>query len=206
LGAASPAARGLLLASTAHAIAQFLTRSPKTEPLRVPSPFGDGRAGEPRLSRRWRIPQSLCFRRGLVVHGAAGNICPRSAENARAPPSLSEPQGLAPHDARNPHPKRSPSSLFPVFASCSPRKEPIRCGVTAHNLPISQGRISGPIDRLAVTRGGCPDRDFKTNRPAPTHRESTPARGGPLYRTQMALYRAALQKIYPCKLNRFAPV
>jgi ATP-dependent helicase/nuclease subunit A len=35
--------------------------------------------------------------------------------------------------------------------------------------------------------------DFKTNRPPPESVEKTPI----VYRTQMALYRAALSKIYP---------
>ena len=59
----------------------------------------------------------------------------------------------------------------------------------------SGGRISGQIDRLAVTDDAVLIADFKTNRPPPASVEDTPA----LYRTQMALYRAALQRIYPGK-------
>ena len=56
-------------------------------------------------------------------------------------------------------------------------------------------RVSGQIDRLAVTDDAVLIADFKTNRPPPADVEQTPR----LYRTQMALYRAGLQKIYPGK-------
>ena len=56
-------------------------------------------------------------------------------------------------------------------------------------------RISGQIDRLAVTEQAVLIADFKTNRPPPDSVADTPA----LYRVQMALYRAALQRIYPGK-------
>lgn len=54
-------------------------------------------------------------------------------------------------------------------------------------------QISGQIDRLAITASRVLIADFKTNRPPPESVAETPA----LYRVQMALYRAALQKIYP---------
>ena len=49
-------------------------------------------------------------------------------------------------------------------------------------------RVSGQIDRLAVTDDAVLIADFKTNRPPPKTAEETPA----LYLAQMALYRAAL--------------
>ena len=82
-------------------------------------------------------------------------------------------------------------ALFaPLFAQGS-RGE---VAVAAH-LPGLGARISGQIDRLAVTDDAVLIADFKTNRPPPASVEDTPA----LYRTQMALYRAALQRIYPGK-------
>jgi ATP-dependent helicase/nuclease subunit A len=56
-------------------------------------------------------------------------------------------------------------------------------------------RINGQIDRLAVTEDAVLIADFKTNRPPPATPEETPA----LYLAQMALYRAALGRIYPGK-------
>jgi ATP-dependent helicase/nuclease subunit A len=55
--------------------------------------------------------------------------------------------------------------------------------------------LSGQIDRLVVTDDSVLIADFKTNREAPATVEEIPK----LYRVQMALYRAALQKIYPGK-------
>src|SRR5215469_14218469 len=57
------------------------------------------------------------------------------------------------------------------------------------------GRVNGRIDRLAVDGDGVLIVDFKTNRPPPRSEEAV----APLYRTQMALYRAAAQRIFPAK-------
>jgi ATP-dependent helicase/nuclease subunit A len=63
----------------------------------------------------------------------------------------------------------------------------------AASLPELGGkRVSGQIDRLAVTDVRVLAADFKTNRPPPDSPEKTPR----LYVAQMALYRAALARIY----------
>ena len=61
-------------------------------------------------------------------------------------------------------------------------------------------RVSGQIDRLAVTQSSVLIADFKTNRPAPRRIEEVP----PAYVRQLALYRAVLQKLYPDKAVRAA--
>ena len=61
-------------------------------------------------------------------------------------------------------------------------------------------RVSGQIDRLAVTQEAVLIGDFKTNRPAPWRIEDVP----PAYVTQLALYRAVLTKLYPGKPVRAA--
>ncbi len=61
-------------------------------------------------------------------------------------------------------------------------------------------RVSGQIDRLAVTQTSVLIGDFKTNRPAPRRIEEVP----PAYVTQLALYRAVLAKLYPGKPVRAA--
>ena len=61
-------------------------------------------------------------------------------------------------------------------------------------------RVSGQIDRLAVTDTSVLLCDFKTNRPAPRRIEDVP----PAYVTQLALYRAALAKLYPGRVIRAA--
>jgi ATP-dependent helicase/nuclease subunit A len=59
-------------------------------------------------------------------------------------------------------------------------------------------RVSGQIDRLAVTQGSVLIADFKTNRPAPRRIEDVP----PSYLRQLALYRAVLAILYPVKSLR----
>jgi ATP-dependent helicase/nuclease subunit A len=61
-------------------------------------------------------------------------------------------------------------------------------------------RVSGRIDRLAVTQTSVLIADFKTNRPAPRRIDDVP----PVYVRQLALYRAVLAKLYPDKIVRAA--
>jgi len=61
-------------------------------------------------------------------------------------------------------------------------------------------RVSGQIDRLAVTQSSVLIADFKTNRPAPRRIEDVPQS----YVRQLALYRAVLAKLYPQRVLRAA--
>ena len=61
-------------------------------------------------------------------------------------------------------------------------------------------RVSGQIDRLAVTQSSVLIADFKTNRPAPRRIEDV----AHSYVRQLALYRAVLAKLYPDKTIRAA--
>jgi ATP-dependent helicase/nuclease subunit A len=63
-------------------------------------------------------------------------------------------------------------------------------------------RVSGQIDRLAVTDDAVLIADFKTNRPPPRRIEDVPR----AYVTQLALYRALLGRLYPDKSIRAALV
>jgi ATP-dependent helicase/nuclease subunit A len=63
-------------------------------------------------------------------------------------------------------------------------------------------RVSGQVDRLAVTQGSVLIGDFKTNRPAPRRIKDAPQS----YIRQLALYRAVLEKLYPDKPVRAALV
>jgi ATP-dependent helicase/nuclease subunit A len=63
-------------------------------------------------------------------------------------------------------------------------------------------RVSGQIDRMAVTQTTVLIGDFKTNRPAPRRIEDVP----PNYLSQLALYRAVLTKLYPEKSVRAAVI
>jgi ATP-dependent helicase/nuclease subunit A len=63
-------------------------------------------------------------------------------------------------------------------------------------------RVSGQIDRLAITPDTVLIADFKTNRPAPRRIDDVP----PVYIRQLALYRAVFAKLYPDKTVRAALV
>jgi ATP-dependent helicase/nuclease subunit A len=56
-------------------------------------------------------------------------------------------------------------------------------------------RVSGQIDRLAVTDAAVLIADFKTNRPPPRRIAEVPE----AYLRQLALYRAVLANLYPGK-------
>jgi ATP-dependent helicase/nuclease subunit A len=82
----------------------------------------------------------------------------------------------------------------PQFAAAFARGSRAEVAIVADLPEIGEGaRINGRIDRLAITDNEVLIVDFKTNRPPPENVEDVSA----LYRTQMALYRAALAKIFP---------
>jgi ATP-dependent helicase/nuclease subunit A len=61
-------------------------------------------------------------------------------------------------------------------------------------------RVSGLVDRLAVTPDAVLIADYKTNRPAPATIEDVPE----AYITQLALYRAVMSQLYPGRSIRAA--
>ncbi len=63
------------------------------------------------------------------------------------------------------------------------------------DLRGEQRAVSGKVDRLAVTDTEVLIVDYKTNRPAPQALSAVP----PAYVTQLALYRALLQPIFPAR-------
>jgi ATP-dependent helicase/nuclease subunit A len=63
-------------------------------------------------------------------------------------------------------------------------------------------RVSGQVDRLAVTANAVLIADFKSNRPAPQRIDEVPAG----YIRQLALYRAVLARLYPHRPVRCAVI
>ena len=84
-----------------------------------------------------------------------------------------------------------------LFAPGSRAEVPV---VGKLNLGHESIRVSGQVDRLAVTQDAVLIADFKTNRPAPRRIDDVP----PSYVRQLALYRAVLTKLYPDKSVRAA--
>jgi len=84
-----------------------------------------------------------------------------------------------------------------LFAPGSRAEVPIVGKVKIAGHPF---RVSGQIDRLAVTDGSVLIGDFKTTGPPPRRIEDVPE----AYVAQLTLYRAVLAKLYPHKLVRTA--
>jgi ATP-dependent helicase/nuclease subunit A len=136
------------------------------------------------------------FQRGLLVHALLARL-PDLAPQER------EATGLAYLQARGLSPEEAKALLAETVAILDDKTFAPLFGIHSRaeialiaELPeLGHARVSGQIDRLAITDDAVLIADFKTNRPAPASVEATPR----VYRTQMALYRAALQKIYPGK-------
>jgi len=136
------------------------------------------------------------FRRGILIHALLARL-PDVAAELREGTALAylARQGLNTDDAKALFDEASAilshADFAPLFAAGS-RAE---IGVVASLPELGGARVNGQIDRLAVTEDAVLIADFKTNRPPPATAEETPA----LYLVQMALYRAALSRIYPGK-------
>jgi ATP-dependent helicase/nuclease subunit A len=135
------------------------------------------------------------FRRGLLVHAllailpdvtpdtrreaARKYLTRHSVEPDDAASLIAETMAIIDH-----------ADFAPLFAPGS-RAE---ISIVATLPELGEGvRINGQIDRLAVTETSVLIADFKTNRPPPKTVAETPS----LYLAQMALYRAALSRLYP---------
>jgi len=153
-----------------------------TEAPQVFSPFDD---------------QGYRFRRGLLVHSLLAAL-PDIARETREQAALqflklrnveqSEAKALAAEALA----VLNHADFAPLFTPDSRGEVPISV-----ELPkLGPGtRVSGQVDRMAVTADSVLIADYKTNRPPPKTVDNVPE----LYRAQMALYRAALAEIYPNK-------
>jgi ATP-dependent helicase/nuclease subunit A len=177
-------------------VPKFLTQIPEPEPAsRVLRPSEAAGLEESALISPLD-DSAKRFRRGLLVHALLAHLPafpPQKREAAAF--SYLKRQGLLPGDAEALIRETLGIIDDSVFAELFSESSRAEVAVAAQLPELGHVRISGQIDRLAVTRDRVLIADFKTNRPPPDTAENTPR----LYRTQMALYRAALQKIYPGK-------
>jgi ATP-dependent helicase/nuclease subunit A len=82
----------------------------------------------------------------------------------------------------------------PDFAAAFAPGSRAEASIVADLPELGKGaRVNGRLDRLAVGKDAVLAVDFKTNRPAPSEVNKV----APLYLAQMALYRAALGKVFP---------
>jgi ATP-dependent helicase/nuclease subunit A len=135
------------------------------------------------------------FRRGLLVHTLLARL-PEIAPDKRKTLAVrflqanrhDEPEKLADETLR--------VLSDPQFAACFAESSRAEVAVVADLPEIGDGaRLNGRIDRLAITDTEVLAIDFKTNRPPPARAENVST----LYLAQMALYRAALAKVFPGK-------
>ena len=198
LGAALPGAgaRSTEAVSGRITLPAFLSRAAPSEPeARVVRPSDAVEAHQPPPVSPIE-DDGARFRRGLLIHALLAQL-PEIAETEREARALTylRREGIEHADA-----KAIVAECFAVlshaeFAPLFTRESRAEVGVTALLPEHGNLRVSGQIDRLAVTDDALLIADFKTNRPPPKSVEETPA----IYLTQMALYRAALARIYPGK-------
>jgi ATP-dependent helicase/nuclease subunit A len=136
------------------------------------------------------------FKRGLLVHALLAHL-PEVEEAEREGRALAylKREGIDQAGAKAIVAESFAVLHHPEFAPLFTASSRAEVGVTALLPEHGNLRVSGQIDRLAVTDDAVLIADFKTNRPPPKTVEDTPA----IYLAQMALYRAALARIYPGK-------
>ena len=196
----APMARGPISAAPAEqatrTLPEFFARSAPAEPAsRILRPSEAAGLDEPALVSPLRDGGTR-FRRGLFVHALLAHL-PEIANEKRETAALTylRRQGISVEDAEGLVTETFAILNDAVFAALFTAGSRGEIAVTAELPELGNVRVSGQIDRLAVTENSVLIADFKTNRPPPANVEETPR----LYRAQMALYRAALQKIYPGK-------
>jgi ATP-dependent helicase/nuclease subunit A len=137
------------------------------------------------------------FERGLLVHTLLAKLPELKPEAQRdAAHKFLARKGLAPDAAAALIDETLAVIENPAFAAAFTPYARAEAAIVA-DLPElgADARISGRIDRLAVRDDEVLAIDFKTNRPPPKNLADVPR----LYLSQMALYRAALAKVFPGK-------
>jgi ATP-dependent helicase/nuclease subunit A len=135
------------------------------------------------------------FRRGQLVHTLLARLPDIAPEHRRdAALKYLAARNVPPEDAAGLTDETLAVISDPRFASAFAATARAEVAIVADLPELGFGaRASGRIDRLAVSANEVLAIDFKTNRPPPERVEDVPA----LYRSQMALYRAALAKVFP---------
>ena len=180
----------------AAALPEFLSRAAPSEPeARIVRPSDAVEAHQPAPVSPIE-DDGARFRRGLLIHALLAHL-PEVEESERENRALAylRREGIEGIDAKEIVVECFAVLSHPEFAALFTPQSRAEVGVTALLPEFGNLRVSGQIDRLAVTDDAVLIADFKTNRPPPKTPEETPA----IYLAQMALYRAALARIYPAK-------
>ncbi len=169
--------------------------TPERERPRLIRPSDAAEGDEPAVNSPKGAARASRFRRGNLVHALLAKLPDVEPLRRRA---LAEKylaaQGLARADALPLIDETLAVIQHPEFAPAFSAAARAEVAIVADLPEIAEGaRVNGRIDRLAVNDTEILVVDFKTNRPPPTKPEDVPK----LYVAQMALYRAALAKIFP---------
>ena len=168
--------------------------APEAAPLRPLSPSRPDGA-EPSVISPLGEDAGLRFRRGRIMHAllqTLPDLAPEARE-AAARRFVARAQHALSLEAQEESVRETlavlaaPESSF-LFGPGSRAEVPLVGR-------IDDQVVSGQIDRLAIAGDVVNIVDFKSNRPAPATVNDVPA----VYLRQMALYRAALARIYPAK-------
>ena len=173
------------------------TRRPApVEPVspRLIRPSQTSDAGEPAVDPPLAGKSARRLRRGVLVHALLARL-PEVAAKKRRAVALEFLKARAAGEEAGALADETIRVLNdPVFAPAFAPASRAEIGIVADFPELGEGaRINGRIDRLAVGDEQILIVDFKTNRPPPAREEDLPR----IYARQMALYRAALAKIYP---------
>lgn len=135
------------------------------------------------------------FQRGLLVHALLSNL-PEARKDSRREIGLQflRLRGVSNEEAAMLIGETLGVLDDPRFAAAFADGSRAEVAIVADLPELGAGaRVNGRVDRLALGDDRVLIIDYKTNRPPPTRQEDV----ADLYRTQMALYRAAAQKIFP---------
>ncbi|KAF0104997.1 MAG: ATP-dependent exoDNAse beta subunit [Rhodospirillaceae bacterium] len=166
-------------------------------PLAPSQPLPDEGAAQPRAYSPLLADDPKRWQRGLLLHDLLRHLpgLPATERAAAARRFLAQPaHGLAAEDVEHWADEalavtEAPSHAV-LFAEGSRAEVPL---IGTLQTPRGTFTVSGQVDRLAVSDTEVLIVDYKTNRPPPDSAEGVAL----VYRRQLALYRALLQRIYP---------
>jgi ATP-dependent helicase/nuclease subunit A len=173
------------------------TPPPERERPRLIRPSDEVVGDEPAVFSPAGPKQAKRFRRGLLIHTLLARL-------PEIPPAERRAVALAFLGAQGEEASDAAAYVEctlrvlddPQFAAAFAPGSKAEIAIVADLPELGDGaRVSGRIDRLAVTADEVLAIDFKTNRPPPTRLEDV----APIYVRQMALYRLALAKLFPDK-------
>jgi len=166
-------------------------------PLAPSQPLPDEAAGGPRAYSPLITDDPRRWQRGLLLHDLLRHLpgLPPAERADAARRFLAQPaHGLSAGDieqwAGEALSVTEATAHAALFAPGSRAEVPL---IGTLQTPRGTFTVSGQVDRLAVSETEVLIVDYKTNRPPPDSAEGVAL----VYRRQLALYRALLQRIYP---------